>query len=102
MRILILLIVACAGCSHLTVAPKPVNAHAVAFDQNSQSAGIIDCDHSGCLVTPSFLAKYQQLEKSFKRTFNDDQYIKPDGKNYRMPYSCVENFTQLKAAERGT
>lgn len=88
------------SCSHLTVAPKPVVAHAIAFDQNQQNAGIIDCDKEGCLVTANFVAKYKQMESEFKHTFPGDVNIKPAGANYRMPYDCVEHFMQLKAAER--
>jgi len=96
----LLLSVIC-GCSHLTVAPKPVVAHAIAFDNNQQNAGIIDCDKDGCLVTANFVAKYKQMEVTFKHTFADDGNIKPEGTNYRMPYDCVEHFTQMKSAERG-
>jgi hypothetical protein len=90
------------GCSHLTVAPKPVNAHAIAFDKNTQNAGIIDCDTQGCKVTRLWLDKYRQLETTFKQTFAGDVNIKPEGDHYRAPYDCVELFTRLKAQERGS
>src|SRR6266571_2084215 len=87
------------GCTHLTVAPKPVNAHAIAFDKNTQNAGIIDCDARGCKVTRLWLDKYRQLQTEFKNTFPDDSAIKVEGNHYRAPYDVIENFTRLKAAE---
>ena len=93
---------ALSGCSHLTVAPKPVTAHVIAFDQNQQNAGIIDCGSNGCLVTANWVAKYKQLEAEFKKTFPDDVNIKPEGDHFRAPYDVVEHFTQMKAAERGS
>ena len=89
------------GCSHPTVAPTPVNAHAIAFDENIQNAGIIDCDKDGCKVTRNWLDKYRQLETEFKQTFPGDANIKPEGEHYRAPYDVVEHFTTMKAAERG-
>lgn len=89
------------GCTHLTVAPKPVNAHAIAFDKNVQSAGIIDCDSNGCQVTKNWVAKYRQLETEFKQTFSGDVNIKSEGDHYRAPYDCIEFFTRLKTMERG-
>jgi len=50
-----------AGCG--TIAPKPVNATAIAWDENTQNAGIIDCDARGCLVTTGWYARYKELEK---------------------------------------
>ena len=96
-----LLLLSLAACSHLTVAPKPVPARAIAFDKNSQNAGIIDCDKNGCKVTANWVAKYHQMEAEFKKTFSDDVNIKPEGDHFRAPYDCIENFTQMKAAERG-
>jgi len=90
-----------SGCSHLTVAPKPVVAHSIAFDKNTQNAGIIDCDANGCKVTRNWLDKYRQMETEFKQTFRGDANIKPEGDHYRAPYDVVEMFTQLKARERG-
>jgi len=99
---LILCAMLLVSCSHLTVAPTSVNAHSIAFDKNTQNAGIIDCDHSGCLVTATFVVNYKRMEKEFQQTFVDDSYITPDGRNFRAPYSCVEHYAQLKAAERGS
>jgi len=90
------------GCSHLTVAPKPVNAHAIAFDENRQNAGIIDCDTQGCKVTRNWLDKYRQMETEFKQTFAGDANIKSEGNHYRAPYDVVEFYTELKAKERGS
>ena len=95
-------LIALSACSHLTVAPKPVVAHAIAFDQNSPNAGIIDCDVNGCKVTANWVAKYRQLESEFHKTFPDDVNIKPEGDHFRAPYGCVEFYTQMKAAERGS
>ena len=95
-------LIALAACSHLTVAPKPVVAHAIAFDKNAQNAGIIDCDVNGCKVTANWVAKYRQLESEFHKTFPDDVNIKPERDHFRAPYDVVEHFTQLKAAERGS
>src|SRR5438552_3849663 len=89
------------GCSHLTVAPKPVNAHAIAFDKNTQNAGVIDCDANGCKVTVNWVAKYKQMEAEFKQTFPDDINIKAEGKHFRAPYDVIEHFTTMKATERG-
>jgi hypothetical protein len=90
------------GCSHLIVAPKPVTPHAIAFSGNTQNAGIVDCGKDGCLVTGAFVAKYRQMEAEYKQTFDDDRMIMSEGVNYRMPYDCIEHFTQMKAAERGS
>jgi len=97
-----LLLLSLAACSNLTVAPKPVTAHAIAPDVNSFNAGIIDCDAKGCKVTANWVAKYKQMEAEFKKTFADDVNIKPEGNHFRAPYDVVEHFTQLKAAERGS
>ncbi|SRR6266705_1550141 len=98
---LILLLGLCS-CSHLTVAPKPVNAHAIAFSGNKQNAGIIDCDTNGCLVDTNFIAKYKQMELQYKRSIAEDVNIKKEGNNYRVSYEIISHFTLLKAAERGT
>ena len=96
-----LLLLSLAACSHLTVAPKPVPARAIAFDKNSQNAGIIDCDKNGCKVTATWVLKYHQMEAEFKKTFPGDVNIKPEGDHFRAPYDVVEFYTQMKAAERG-
>jgi hypothetical protein len=90
-----------SACSHLTVAPKPVNATSIAFDENVQNAGIIDCDARGCLVTPNWLAKYKQMEGAVKNTIVADANIKADGNNYRVSYEVFNHFAELKASERG-
>jgi len=97
-----------AGCSHLTVAPKPVNAAAIAFDENTQNAGVIDCGRNGCLVTPNWYAKYKQMETEFKNTIEADAGIKPEGNalpdgrfNYRISYEVFNHFAAMKASERG-
>jgi hypothetical protein len=105
---IVFFVVALCGCSHLTVAPKPVNAKVIAFDENTQNAGIIDCDQNGCLVTPNWYARYKKLEADAKITIAADTNIKPEGKalpdgrfNYRISYETFNHFAELKAAERG-
>jgi len=98
---LLIFTVALCACSHLTVAPKPVVAHAIAFSGNTQNAGIIECDAQGCKVTPLWVEKYKQMETEFKQTHPDDVNIKPEGDHYRAPYDVIEHFTTMKAAERG-
>lgn len=103
MRIIwIVLATALIGCSHLTIAPKPVTAHAVAFSGNKQNAGIIDCDSNGCKVDVNWIAKYKQMESEFKNTIAEDANIKPEGDHYRVSYEVIEHFTRMKSAERGT
>ena len=89
------------SCSPLTVAPKPVNAGTIAFDENAQNAGIIDCDGRGCVVTVNWIAKYRQMESEFKNTVAADANIKPDGANYRVSFEVANHFMSLKAMERG-
>lgn len=93
--------VALYGCNAMTVAPKPVNAKVVAFDENAQNAGIIDCDARGCLVTTGWYARYKALEKEFNRTILADVNIKPDGSGYRISYEVFENFAEMKRAKMG-
>jgi len=88
-----------AGCG--TIAPKPVNATAIAWDENTQNAGIIDCDARGCLVTTGWYARYKELEKKSNHTILADVNIKTDGGGYRISYEVFNHFAELKAAERG-
>ena len=97
----IMWMVLAAGCSHLTVAPKPVTSKAIAFSGSKQNAGIIDCDCTGCLVDSNFLAKYKQMEADAKNYIQDDSNIKKEGNNWRVSYEVISHFTSLKAAERG-
>jgi hypothetical protein len=98
--VLFFLIAFCASCSHLTVAPKPAEAHAIAFDLNTQNAGIIAADKTGVLVTPGWIAKYQALENKFPPAPRADAAIKPEGANFRVPYEASDHFTDMKAVER--
>src|SRR5436190_23564884 len=88
----IIVAITSAGCSHLTVAAQPVNAKTIAFSGNKQNAGIIDCDSNGCLVDANWIAKYKQMEKEFKKTFEGDKAITPDGKNFRVPFDVVDHY----------
>lgn len=87
------------GCG--TIAPKPVNATTIAFDENTQNAGIIDCDAHGCIVTTGWYGRYKELEKTSNHTILADVNIKPDGGGYRISYEVFNHFAELKAAERG-
>jgi hypothetical protein len=91
----------CPACNHLTVAPPPVVASAVAFDENAQNAGMIDCNR-GCLVTPGWIARYHALEKKFEPSmpFAADAQIKPEGQNYRVSYEVSDHFADLKRQAR--
>lgn len=89
------------GCSHLTVAPKPVAAHSIAFDENKQNAGVIDCGADGCLVTSGWIEKYHQLESTFKNTIAADKNIKRVGDQYKISYEVLTHFLDLKRSERG-
>lgn len=95
------LVYSLCSCSHLTLAPKQVSAHAIAFDENSQNAGIIDCGKNGCIVTKNWVAKYRQMESEFKQSLAADSGIATEGDNYRISYEILEHFLDLKAAERG-
>jgi hypothetical protein len=90
-----------AGCGHLTVYPHAVVAHAVAFDENAQNAGLIDCDGKGCLVTPGWIARYHAMEKEFKQTLSSDSQIISEGSNYRVSYEVSNHFASMRAAQRG-
>lgn len=90
-----------SGCSHFTVAPKPVVARQIAFDENAQNAGIIDCDKSGCLVTGGWLAKYKAMEIEFTRSILADANIRSEGVNYRVSYECANHYAEMRASERG-
>lgn len=90
-----------AGCSHLTVAPKPVAATEIAFDANVQNAGVIDCDKRGCLVTTGWMGRYRAMEKEFSSSSPSDASIKVEGANYRVPFDVSNKYAELRAAERG-
>lgn len=91
-----------AGCgSTLTVAPKQVNAQVVAFDENSQNAGVIDCGVNGCLVTPGWMKRYGAMEGEFKRSVSGDSSIKSEGLNYRVSYEVINHYAEMRAAQRG-
>jgi hypothetical protein len=90
-----------AACGHLTVAPKPVEANAIAFDVNTQNAGVLAADKTGVLVTPGWIAKYEALESKFKQPLRADNAIKPEGENFRVPYEASDHFSDLKSTERG-
>ncbi len=94
-------IILCVGCSNITVAPKPVVAHSIAFDQNTQNAGIIDCTKDGCLVTNGWILHYRKLEKANKNYIGADKDIKQEGVNWRISYECLNHFLTLRQAERG-
>ncbi len=95
------LVLSLSGCSHLTVAPKPVDAHSIAWDENQQNAGIIDCDAKGCLVTMNWMMKYKQMESHFKNYIQADANMKQEGANWRISYEVLNHFLDLKRAERG-
>jgi hypothetical protein len=88
------------GCSHLTVAPKPVVATQIAFDENVQNAGLIDCDTKGCLVTSGWMERYKALEKEFSHTVPADQHIKAEGSNFRVSFEVTNNFIDLQRSHR--
>lgn len=90
-----------SGCSLLTVAPKPVQAKEIAFDANKQNAGIIDCDKTGCLVTPGWIGRYRLMEKEFNTSLPDDILIKAEGANYRVPFDVSNKYAEMRQAERG-
>lgn len=89
------------GCSHLTVAPKPVPAKVIAFDQNAQNAGVIDCDKNGCIVTPGWIGRYRAMEKEFNQFIPADNQIAVEGQNYRVSYEISNHYAQMRAAQRG-
>lgn len=95
----VLIIICCNGCG--TVAPKGVYAQEIAFDGNVQNAGVIDCDANGCVVTPGWMKRYAAMENEFKRSIYADSSIKAEGANYRVSYEVVENYAQMRAAQRG-
>ena len=95
------LCVSASACSHLTVAPVPVHAHAIRFDQNTQNAGVIDCDANGCIVTPGWLGRYRALEKDFNHAIAADDQIAVEGQNYRVSYEVSNNFAEMQASKRG-
>lgn len=89
------------GCNHLTVAPKPVVAKTIRFDQNTQNAGVIDCDAKGCIVSPGWMGRYRALEKQFNSYIPADDQMAVEGANYRVSYEVSNHFAEMRAAERG-
>jgi hypothetical protein len=89
-----------AGCA-ATVYPKAVEAHAVAFDKNTQNAGVSDCDAKGCIVTAGWIARYHAMETEFKATVPADSQIAAEGSNYRVSYEVSNHFASMRAAQRG-
>jgi hypothetical protein len=75
-------------------------ARAIAFDKNTQNAGLIDCDANGCIVTKGWMAKYKELEG--KQTIGADAYIKPEGANYRVSYEVTNNFVAMQRVKRSS
>jgi hypothetical protein len=90
-----------AGCSNLTVAPKPVQAQVIAFDENVQNAGIIDCDAKGCLTTKGWMQRYGKLEEEFRVSVPSDSAIKMEGNYYRVPFESMNHMASMMAAKRG-
>ena len=89
-----------AGCA-ATVYPRAVAAHSVAFDQNAQNAGVIDCDAKGCIVTAGWIARYHAMEAEFKKTVPGDSQISTEGSNYRVSYEVSNHFASMRASQRG-
>jgi hypothetical protein len=89
-----------AGCA-ATVYPHAVAAHIIAFDQNTQNAGVIDCDAKGCIVTAGWIARYRAMETEFKHTVPGDSQIAAEGSNYRVSYEVSNHFASMRASQRG-
>lgn len=67
----------------------------VRFDQNTQNAGVIDCDKNGCLVTAGWMGRYRALEKEFDHRIPADDQITVEGPYYRISYEVSNHFAQL-------
>ena|ERR1700722_3990196 len=89
------------SCSHMTVAPKPVAASVIAFDKNTQNAGLIDCDQNGCLVTPGWMTRYKAMETDLKQPLAADANIRPAGSNFRVSFEVQNHYAEMRAAQRG-
>ena len=89
------------GCGAMTVAPKPVVVTQIAFDKNTQNAGVIDCDQNGCLVTPGWMAKYKAMEAQFKQPLAADVNIQQHGNVYRVSFEVSNHYAEMRAAQRG-
>jgi len=98
------------SCSHLTVAPKPVEAHAIALGEtNKPDADIIDGDASGLHVRKIWVDQYFRLEAKFKeQNWPGDDKIAAEksekflalGSQFTVPYKCSDHFADMKRRER--
>lgn len=87
-----------ASCG--TVAPKIVTPKEIAWNGNSQNAGIIDCNQNGCIVTYGWLERYKGMEKSFSHQVAADAQIRPEGTNFLVSYEVVNHYVEMKLSER--
>lgn len=106
----ILAVVLLSACGHLTIAPKPVEARAVAFDGSTQNAGILDYDSAGLIVTPGWIAKYDALLQAYgKKLAADNQVpvgsrvgVTSKGANFHVTWEVQNRFADLKFFERNS
>jgi hypothetical protein len=89
------------SCGAMTVASKPVVATQIAFDKNTQNAGLIDCDNNGCLVTSGWMAKHKAMETDLKQPLAADANIKPVGSNFRVSFEVQNHYAEMRSAQRG-
>lgn len=55
------LLLTLAACGHLTIAPAPVQTHAVAISEGQQTAGILGYDRTGLIVNDAWIKAYDAM-----------------------------------------
>lgn len=93
-HLILILALACAGCSthNATVAPTPVHATQASFSGNMQNSGVIDADASGFLVDQSFLYRHALTATS--------RGVKVEGQNFRITAEVMSASIEADQAKR--
>jgi hypothetical protein len=99
------LLLATVSCSHITVAPKPIETHQIS---SWAKQNILDADTTGVLVTAEFIRVYHELLSAYSpklkvssRPASPNDGIKPEKGNFRISYVVQSRFAELKDIDRG-
>ena len=85
----------------MTVAPRHYEHHAIAFDENVQNAGLIDCDHNGCTVTSNWLDHYKKMEATAGTIAADANIWQVSADAFHISYEVKIHFETMLDAENG-
>ena len=106
---IIVILLADAGC---TIAPKPVETHAIAFSDGVQNAGILGHDNTGLFVNAAWIHNYDAMLKLYRKQLPVSERVKPGdrsgittilpGKRFHVNYEVNERYADLKYLERNS